>query len=44
MRTRFDVDDMTIHRIVEAEYGFAPILEFLPGMRQEQLEESRSWM
>jgi glyoxylase-like metal-dependent hydrolase (beta-lactamase superfamily II) len=35
---------MTIHRVVENEYGFAPILEFLPGLSQEQLEENRSWM
>jgi glyoxylase-like metal-dependent hydrolase (beta-lactamase superfamily II) len=44
MRTRFDVDDMTIHRVVESEYGFVPALQFLPGLSSEQLEESRSSM
>jgi glyoxylase-like metal-dependent hydrolase (beta-lactamase superfamily II) len=44
MRTSFDVNDMTIHRIVETEYAYVPVLKFLPGLSQEQLEESRSWM
>src|SRR5690348_724379 len=44
MRTTFNVDDMTIHRIVEQEQGFTPVLEFLPGLSRERLDENRSWM
>src|SRR5689334_20138019 len=44
MRTSFAVDDMTIHRIVEQEHGFTPILEFLPSLSKELLDENRSWM
>ncbi|HJU16828.1 MAG TPA: MBL fold metallo-hydrolase [Stellaceae bacterium] len=44
MRTRFSVGDMTIHRIVEQERGFTPILEFLPGLDRQILEENRGWM
>jgi glyoxylase-like metal-dependent hydrolase (beta-lactamase superfamily II) len=44
MRTQYRVEDMTIHRIVEQEYGFAPIREFLPSLSSETLEENRSWL
>lgn len=44
MRTSFAVNDMTIHRIVEQEYGFTPLFEFLPTLGKEQYEENRSWM
>ena len=44
MRTSFNVNDMTIHRIVEQEQGFTPVLEFLPGLSRELLDENRSWM
>src|SRR6516225_2071585 len=44
MRTSFDVNDMTIHRIVEQEAGFTPILEFLPSLSRELLDDNRSWM
>jgi glyoxylase-like metal-dependent hydrolase (beta-lactamase superfamily II) len=44
MRTNFTVSDMTVHRIVEQEAGFTPILEFLPSLSQELLDENRSWM
>ena len=44
MRTSFTVNDMTIHRIVEQEAGFTPILEFLPSLSKELLDENRSWM
>ncbi len=44
MRTSFSVDDMTIHRIVEQEQGFTPVLEFLPGLSRELLDENRPWM
>ena len=44
MRTSFSVNDMTIHRIVEQEAGFTPILEFLPSLSRDLLDENRSWM
>ena len=44
MRTQYGVEDMTIHRIVEQEYGFTPLFEFLPTLTKEQFEENRSWM
>src|SRR6516164_5697652 len=44
MRTSFGVNDMTIHRIVEQEAGFTPILEFLPSLSKELLDENRSWV
>ena len=44
MRTSFAVNDMTIHRIVEQEYGFTPLFEFLPTLTKEHYEENRSWM
>ena len=44
MRTAFTVNDMTIHRIVEQEYGFTPMFEFLPTLSKEQYEENRSWL
>ena len=44
MKTMFEVDDMTIHRIVEDEKGYTPALEFLPGLTPAMLEENRSWM
>ena len=44
MKTTFTVDDMTIHRIVEDEKGYTPILDFLPGLTKERLEENRAWM
>jgi glyoxylase-like metal-dependent hydrolase (beta-lactamase superfamily II) len=44
MRTSFTVKDMTIHRIVEQEQGFTPLLEFLPTLTQETLDENLSWL
>ena len=44
MRTSFSVNDMTIHRIVEQEAGFTPILEFLPSLSPGLLDQNRSWM
>ena len=44
MRTSFTVGDMTVHRIVEQEAGFTPILEFLPSLSRELLDENRSWL
>ncbi|HEV2187148.1 MAG TPA: MBL fold metallo-hydrolase [Stellaceae bacterium] len=44
MRTTYAVNDMTIHRIVEQEQGFTPMLEFLPTLAKETLEENLSWL
>ena len=44
MRTTFGVGELTIHRIVEMERGFIPIMEFLPTLTPEVLEEHRSWL
>jgi glyoxylase-like metal-dependent hydrolase (beta-lactamase superfamily II) len=44
MRTSFTVGDMTIHRIVEQEQGFTPMLEFLPSLSQETLDENLPWL
>ena len=44
MRTTFDIKDMTIHRIVEDEYGFTPIKEFLPSLTDATLQENLSWL
>src|SRR6202008_261402 len=44
MRTSFAVNDMTIHRIVEQEHGFTPMLEFLPTLSKELLDENLSWL
>ena len=45
MRTSFSVNDMTIHRIVEQERGFTPMLDFLPTLSKETLEREprRGW-
>ena len=32
MRTSFGVNDFTIHRIIEQEAGFTPIVECLPSL------------
>ena len=42
MRTSFSVNDMTIHRIVEQEQGFTPMLDFLPTLSKGALEENLS--
>ena len=44
MGTQYGVEDMTIHRIVEQEYGFTPIREFLPSLGPELLAENRAWL
>jgi glyoxylase-like metal-dependent hydrolase (beta-lactamase superfamily II) len=40
----FKLGDMTVHRIIEMEYGFTPALEFLPKLTPQMLDESRTWM
>jgi glyoxylase-like metal-dependent hydrolase (beta-lactamase superfamily II) len=44
MRTQYGVEDMTIYRIVEQEYGFTPIREFLPSLTAALLDENRAWL
>ena len=44
MRTQYGVGDLTIHRIVEMEFGISPIREFFPGLGQELLDENRAWL
>lgn len=44
MTNTFRVGDVTIHRIIEMEYGFTPALEFLCDLRPEVLDENRSWL
>jgi len=44
MRTTFTAKDMTIHRIVEQERGFTPLLEFLPTLTPELLAENVAWL
>jgi len=44
MRTNFAVEDMTVYRIIEQEAGFTPVLEFLPTLSKELLDENRSWL
>jgi glyoxylase-like metal-dependent hydrolase (beta-lactamase superfamily II) len=44
MPTSFNVADMTIHRLIEQEAGFTPILEFLPTLSRESLDANRSWL
>ena len=44
MRTSFTVNDMTIHRIVEQESGFTPMLDFLPTLSKETLGENLAWL
>src|ERR671931_2243373 len=44
MRTSFSVNDMTIHRIIEQESGFTPMLDFLPTLSKETLGENLAWL
>ena len=44
MTTTFSLGEITIHRIVEQEAPFLPVLDFLPGLTPERLEENRAWL
>lgn len=44
MALRFDLGDITIHRIIEQETTFLSALEMLPGLTPELLDENRAWM
>lgn len=44
MTVRYQLKDLTIHRIVEQECTFGPMLQFLPNLSRELLDENRSWL
>jgi hypothetical protein len=44
MSLKFSAGDLTIHRIIEQETTFLPVLEMLPGLTPELLAENRPWM
>ena len=44
MLTKFEVGNVTIHRIVEQEGPFFEALQFFPKLTKELLDENRSWL
>jgi glyoxylase-like metal-dependent hydrolase (beta-lactamase superfamily II) len=44
MSLKFEVGDLTIHRVIEEETTFLPALELLPALTPELLAENRAWM
>lgn len=44
MSLQFTVNDLTVHRIVEFDAPFIPILEMLPALTPERLDENRHWL
>src|SRR5262245_60794183 len=45
MTLRFTVGDMTIHRVIEDETTFRPVLQFFEGhLSPELLAENRAWL
>ena len=44
MKLKFTTGDLTIHRIIEQETTFLPVLEMLPGLAPDVLAENRAWM
>jgi glyoxylase-like metal-dependent hydrolase (beta-lactamase superfamily II) len=44
MSLKFEVGDLTIHRVIEQETTFLPALELLPALTPELLAENRAWM
>ena len=44
MNSTIRLGEITIHRIVEKQYGFAPALEFLPTLGEAGLAEHRAWL
>ena len=44
MTTTFSLSEITIHRIVEQKTPFLPVLDFLPGLTPERLDENRAWL
>ena len=44
MSFRIEIGNSTIHRIVEQESGFTPMLDFLPTLSKETLGENLAWL
>ena len=44
MTTQFKVGDIAIHRVVEQEAPFFPVLQFFPTLTKELFDENRSWL
>jgi glyoxylase-like metal-dependent hydrolase (beta-lactamase superfamily II) len=44
MNLKFNVADLTIHRIIEQETTFMPALEMLPDLTPELLAENTGWL
>src|SRR5712671_4518294 len=44
MSLKFPVGDLTIHRLIEQETTFLPVLDMLPGLTSELLAENKPWM
>jgi hypothetical protein len=41
MTLKFTVGDLTIHRLIEQETIFLPVLDMLPGLTPELLAENK---
>ncbi|HWK45168.1 MAG TPA: MBL fold metallo-hydrolase [Stellaceae bacterium] len=44
MGIRFDIGDLTIHRLIEQETPYRPALEIMPGLTPQVLAENRAWL
>src|ERR1700730_10848092 len=44
MSLKLTVGDLTIHRLIEQETTFLPVLDMLPGLTPELLAENKPWM
>jgi hypothetical protein len=44
MSLKLTVNDLTIHRIIDQETIFLPVLELLPGLTPELLAKNEPWM
>src|SRR5450755_3734131 len=44
MTLKFTVGDLAIHRLIEQETTFLPVLDMLPGLTPELLAENKPWM
>jgi glyoxylase-like metal-dependent hydrolase (beta-lactamase superfamily II) len=44
MSLKFNVGDLTIHRVIEQETTFFPALDFFPKLTPELLAENKPWM
>jgi glyoxylase-like metal-dependent hydrolase (beta-lactamase superfamily II) len=44
MNSTIHLGDITVHRIVEQQNGFAPARDFIPGLDAGMLDENRAWL